>query len=363
MNKTCKFLSLLLILCLNQGLVKAIQPVERTVGKLRISIDPRMELLSTVQLLSNYPMINRDSPYSKDILNYFKSFSSQEAVVMTNGVLWEHAFVFDAPVKFMLHLSQPPELEIQNPISDGLLLQRSGGINNLEQYRKSIKQFAEISDFKTFWDGKQSFYNQIMDITISEMPEIDLIKALEDYFNETKEIYNVVIAPAFIGGYGAEVLDADGNKNVYACTSATLMKDHIPYVSANGLVNCVWHEFGHPFINPLSDQYADKISASEGLFEPIKEMMTRLAYPLWQICVNEHIIQAIEVRLRELHFDSQRAKTRLEYILSNHFIYIEPFIEKLKEFEKQRDEKNITFSEFYPELLTVLDSLQKNTEK
>ena len=33
MNKTCKFLSLILILCLNQGLVKAIQPVERTVGK------------------------------------------------------------------------------------------------------------------------------------------------------------------------------------------------------------------------------------------------------------------------------------------------------------------------------------------
>ena len=359
MNKTCKFLSLILILCLNQGLVKAIQPVERTVGKLRISIDPRMELLSTVQLLSNYPMINRDTPYSKDILNYFKSFSSQEAVVMTDGVLWEHAFVFDAPVTFMMHLSQPPGLEIQYPISDGLLLKRSGGIDNLEQYRKSIKQFAEISDFKTFWDGKQSFYNQILDITISEIPEIDLVKTLEDYFNETKENYNVVIAPAFIGGYGIEVPDADGNKNVYACLSATLMKDNIPYLSTNSLIGYVWHEFGHPFVNPLSDQYADKISASEGLFEPIKDMMSRQAYSQWLICVNEHIVRAIGVRLRELHFDSQIVKTRLEFELNNHFIYIEPFIEKLREFEKQRDEKNITFSEFYPELLTVLDSLQK----
>ena len=359
MNKTCKFLSFLLILCLNQGLVKAIQPVERTVGKLHISIDPRMELLSTVQLLSNYPMINRDAPYSKDILNYFKSFSSQEAVGMTDGVLWEHAFVFDAPVKFMMHLSQPPELEIQHPISDGLLLRRSGGIDNLEQYRKAIKQFAETSNFEDFWNSKTSFYNQILDATISEIPEIDLVKALEDYFNETKESYNVVIAPAFIGGYGIEVSDADGNKNVYACLSATLVKDNIPYLSTNNLINNVWHEFGHPFVNPLSDQYADKVSASAGLFEPIKDEMTSQAYPLWQICVNEHIVRAINVRLRELHFDSQRAKTRLEYELNNHFIYIEPLIEKLKEFEKQRDEKNITFSEFYPELLTVFDSLIK----
>ena len=362
MKKSNKFLSLILILCLNQILLNGanIQPVERTVGKLKISIDPRMELLATVQLLSNYPMINRDLPYSKDILNYFKPFSSQEAVVMTDGILWEHGFVFDAPVKYMMYLSQPPELERQITISDDLLLQRSGGIDNLEQYRKSIKQFAEISNFETFWNSKQSFYNQILDITISDMTEIDIIKTLEDYFNETKESYNVVITPAFIGGYGFETPGADGKNNVYSCIPTSSVKDNIPYIPTNSLLFFAWHEFAHPFVNPLADKYADRVSFSDKLFEPIKDAMEKYAYTLWQICVNEHIVRAVNVRLRELHLDAQRANTRLEYELKEHFIYIEPLIEKLKEFEKQRDEKNITFSEFYPELLKVLDSLQKS---
>ena len=40
-----------------------------------------------------------------------------------------------------------------------------------------------------------------------------------------------------------------------------------------------------------------------------------------------------------------------------HFAYIEPLVEKLKQFEKERQTKNITFSEYYPTLLSVFDSL------
>jgi hypothetical protein len=61
----------------------------------------------------------------------------------------------------------------------------------------------------------------------------------------------------------------------------------------------------------------------------------------------------------ELYSDSQQAKTMLNNELRMRFIYIESLIEKLKDFEKQRDEKGITFSEFYPELLNLFDSLLK----
>jgi len=359
MKKSSKILSFLLILCLNQGLVTgAIQPVERSVGRLRISIDPRMELLSTVQLLSSYFAINRDVFYSKEIVNYFEPFSSQEAVAMTDS-LQKYGFVFDAPVSYMMYLSQLPELKTQSTFSD-LLLQRSGGRDNLEQYRKSIKQFAEIPDFETFWNSKLSFYNQILDMTVSNMTEIDLVKSLEDYFNETKESYNVVVTPAFMGGYGFEVPGADGKNNIYACISTASTKDSIPYLNANHLMSFVWHEFAHPFVNPLADKYADRVSTLEKLYEPIQDAMSNQAYTLWKICVNEHIVRAVGVRLRELYFDSQRAKRLIDYELSYGFIYIEPLIEKLKEFENKRDRDNITFSEFYPELLDVLDSLQKN---
>jgi len=354
-----KLVSLILILCLNQGLVKAIQPVERSVGRLKISIDPRMELLSTIQLLSsNYPIINRDLPHSKDIINYFSSFSLQEAVTSTDSLLQKFGFAFDAPVSFMLHLSQPTELEPQIKFSD-YLLGRSGRGDNLEKYRKAIKQFAETSNFEIFWNSKIPFYNQILDMTIADMLEKDLIKAMEDYFKETKESYNIIIAPAFRGGYAPRITDADGKVHIYACLSTNRLKDDIPYLSGDNILYYVWHEFGHSFVNPLSEKHSDKVASSSMLLEPIKNQMARQAYANWETVVNEHIIRAVHVRLIELHIDFQQSQKQLDNEKSNNFIYIEPLVDKLKDFERQSNENQITFSEFYPELLNVLDNLLK----
>jgi hypothetical protein len=317
-----------------------------------------MELLATVQLLSNYPVVNRDLPYSKELLTYFEPFSSQDAVALTSSLLQNHGFSYDAPVTFMLYLSQPPELEQKINFSD-YLVNRSGGSNNIEQYRKAIKEFAKTSTFEIFWNNKSAFYNQILDLTIADMEGKDLVKVMEDYFNETKSSYNIVIAPSFRGGYGPRIPDADGNEKIYACISTTNIKDDIPYLSGDNLLYYVWHEFGHSFVNPLTEQYAEKVSSLNKLFDPIKNWMSRQAYGNWEYCVNEHIIRAIHVRLMELHIGSQQSKALMDNDIKNRFIYLEPFLEKLKEFETQRDKNSITFSEFYPELLSVLDSLQK----
>ena len=359
MKMLSKLASLILLLCLNQTIVlgTTIQPVERTVGKLKISIDPRMEVLTTVHLLSNYTRVNRSSPYSKDVLNYFKPFSSHEAALMTDSLMQKYGFANDAPITFMLHLSQPPALDAQIQFPD-YLLGRSGRGDNLEQYRKSIKQFAEKSDFETFWNSKIGFYNQILDLTIAEMGERNMIKVLEDYFNETNENYNIIIMPLYSGGAGPRITDTDGKDMIYSCIGPTNMKDDIPYLNEEYLLYLVWHEFGHSFVNPVTAKYSDRL-VSDTLFEPIKNYMSRQGYNYWEICVNEHIIRAIHVRLYELHLGSQQSKVLLESELKQGFIYIEPLIEKLKEFENQRDKDNIAFSEFFPELLNMFDSLQK----
>ena len=356
-----KIIVLTLLGFLSQVLVngQTIQPIERTVGKLHISIDPRMELLSAIHSLSNNnDLFNRDLPYSKDVLNYFKSFSSQEAVKLTEELRQKYGFSFDVPIAFMLHLSQLPELETYVNFSD-YILKKSGESDNIEQYRKSIKQFAELSSFEAFWNSKISFYNQILDMTVANMSTIDWVKNLEEYLNETQGSYNIIITPALKDGKGVIIPGTNGKDNLYACLETTSMKDGIPHLNAQGFLVYVWHEFGHSFVNPLTDKYADRIISLSNLFEPIKEEMSKQAYGQWYICVNEHIIRAINLRLIELHVGSQQSNALLNNELRNYFIYIKPLIEKLKDFEKQRKENNITFSEFYPELLSTLDSLLK----
>jgi hypothetical protein len=111
----------------------------------------------------------------------------------------------------------------------------------------------------------------------------------------------------------------------------------------------------------LTEKYADRVSSLDRLFEPIKNAMSKQAYGSWETCVNEHVIRAINIRMVEQYSNTQQSKALLNRELGNRFIYIEPLIEKLKEFEKQRDENHITFSDFYPELINLLDSL-KNIE-
>ena len=362
MKKSKKSKSLLILIlfgCLNQVLVNSqtIQPIERSIGKLHISIDPRMELLTTVQLLSKYPMIIRALPYSKELLDYFESMSSHAAVLMTDTLEQKNGFSYDAPPSFMLHLSQLHALETKFALTQELIL-RSGGGDNLEQYRKLLKHFAEISNFETFWNSKIPFYNQILDLTVADIGEMDLVKDLENYFNESHQGYSITISPSFIGGYGHNITDADGNVTIYGCVTTTNLKDNVPYLGGTSLRDLIWHEFGHSFAN-VTDKNFERAASLNKLFEPIKEVMARQAYRTWRTCLNEHVVRAVNVRLFDLHLGSQQSKELLNRELGQHYIYIEPLIEKLKEFETQRDKYNVTFSEFYPELLNMLDSLQK----
>lgn len=337
---------------------RTIEPIEKTVGKLRISIDPRMELLSAVQTLSNYKVLNRQLPYNKEIQTYFASSASHKAVTNTNDLLNSQGFSFDAPVAFMLHLSQPLELKQVVPYSVNVL-KRVQNKEDLENYRASIAEFAYESKFAEFWKSKTEFYNKVIEATFNELAGNDLTKALEQYFNETQNSYEIIISPSFRGGYGPKIPSAKGKYDIYSCISTTDIKGGIPYVSKGNLNYYVWHEFGHSFVNPELEKYPNRVTALEKLFEPIKKDMSNLAYGNVSTCINELILRAVNVRLRSI-FDSNEAATKLlNQELLNRFIYIEPIIKKLKSFEKERDTKHITFSTFYPQLLDVLDSLQK----
>jgi len=352
-----KLLTILIVLTLISNVYgQNLQPIERTIGKLHISIDPRMELLSTIQILSSYQNIVKTSDYSKDILNYFGSFSSNLAVMMTDELLSKQGFSFDAPVAFMLHLNQVPELKRQIPYSD-YLLKRGGGKENLDNYCSAIQQFAIETNFDKFWKEKEEFYKKIVDLTISELGSVDLVKALEDYFNETQNSYNIIISPSFRGGYGPSLPSSNGRLDIYSCISTTSTKAGVPYLSKESLTYYVWHEFGHSFVNPETEKYPERIQVTSKLFTPIMSQMSKMAYTNWTTCVNEHIIRAVNIRIRMLNSNLGDQNSLINQEKGNRFIYIEPLIKKLLIFENQKNNNKITFSDFFPKIIDVLDSL------
>ena len=337
---------------------QALTPIQEKVGKLNVSVDPRTELLSVIQAISEYEVIQRNNSYYNDIEEYFGQYSHSEAVTLTNK-LAKIGFTYDAPVQFMLCLTQPDGCEPRLPYSD-YLIRRAQEEQNLVDYQVGIQKFAKESKFGVFWKKKQEFYSEMVHLTTKELEGVDWIAILEEYFGSSHDSYNIVISPLFIGGYGVSVLTQYGGEGLYAAISPRWdMKAEVPYLDKNSLKYYLWHEFSHSFVNPEVAKYPEVLANTSNLFKPIQRKMKKQAYNSWETCVNEHIIRAINIRLTEKTF----GKAEAEYILNNElngsFVYIEPILEKLKEYEAIRKDENITFAEFLPKLLNVLDSISK----
>jgi hypothetical protein len=108
---------------------QTINPIEQKIGKLRISIDPRIELLGTIQVISGYKNINRNSVYGKEITDYFKPYSSHSAVIMTDDLESKNKFMYATPVQFILNFSALTELK-QHTDYPANLVKRVGNKDN-----------------------------------------------------------------------------------------------------------------------------------------------------------------------------------------------------------------------------------------
>lgn len=89
--------------------------------KLLIKVDPRIELLMTVQILSNYNSIVKkfipwdildltETDYKNKINSYFEDFKNHGALNVSNE-LTSRGFAAGAPIELVLCLSEPPELK------------------------------------------------------------------------------------------------------------------------------------------------------------------------------------------------------------------------------------------------------------
>ena len=238
-----------------------INPIEQQIGKLHISIDPRIELLNTIQDLSDYKYINRNSLYSKEISDYFKPYSLHSAVIMTNKLEENNKFMYAAPVQFMLDLSALPELKQHTDYSKDLL-KRVGSKENLDSYRNSIEQFAKESNFEKFWKSNEVFYKKILDLTISDMGGVNLVKVVEDYFNEEQNSYNIIISTLSNGSYAYKIAVSGNKYDVYSCNVTRDYKNGIPYIKKEVLLRNASHEFGHSFVDYLTAKNEKRILES-----------------------------------------------------------------------------------------------------
>jgi hypothetical protein len=178
---------------------------------------------------------------------------------------------------------------------------------------------------------------------------------LEDYMGTAKESYAVILNP-LLGSFniGSQVVREDRTTAIFNISGPkTLDEEGNPvFGSTDGIRNLIWHGFAPSFTNPLVAEHKEAIDRHAHLFEPMKERMARSGYPHWDICVDEHVVRAINIRLNAMGISEAEAQRLLESDLRAGFTYVTHLTERLKEYEDNRDAYP-TLGHFFPRIVEL----------
>jgi hypothetical protein len=319
---------------------------------LTIAVDPRIELLTAVAVLGGYKHLSKvDVPYRYDMEAYFAPWKDHEAVkVFAEMSTPPGDFVYDAPVRVMLHLSNPPELAVAVPFTD-YDEKRAGGRERLDRFVKALRGFAVETEFAAFYDAHKGTYEKMAARVRTTMGGVDYIKALEDYYGGRQNSYTLIPAALSSGGYSSEIAHGDGALDLYAVigSGGTPERGIAAFGDAKTLRMLVWHEFGHSFVNRIVEGHYGELQNYSALFDPIREKMTKQAYGDWAISADEHIVRAVVARLTHREVGPEEAAAVVKAEVGKGFIYVPALCRRLEEYEKNRD-KYPTLESFYARL-------------
>jgi hypothetical protein len=324
---------------------------------LRITVDPRMELLSVVQILGDYGqrtslISHYDFPYKEDVKKYFAPYKDHPAVKLFNELSSSsYSFRFSTPPTAMLYLSDPPDLRVQSKLPKAIF-SLSGGKTRLEQFFESLRDFARTSNFTAFFEAHRDFYAKIVANAYGQLNGINVVAALEDYFGTPKGSYNIIIVPLQSGSFGIE----KGDGRLYNVCGPDSLADGTPYLT--GVRDICWHELGHSFVNPVVARYVPRLRRDSSLFDPIAGRMHCGGYDDFEGIICEHVLRAANVRMTSIYLGAEAADNAVRGHRSVGFVYVAALADKLKLYEARRDEYP-TFEQFLPQMVDAFDELSQ----
>lgn len=318
-------------------------------GLVNISIDPKVELLIVVQYLSNDKTIVNTSndkavsDYIRDIDNYFYHFKD-DTVVKLYKEMNAKDFSYDTPLTLLLYTDDTLKLD-ENMKLPERTLNYTGGRDRALRFLKSLSEFNIKSNFNIFFNKHIEFYNKIVAETRNKLNKTNCIDKLINYYGYEQKSYNIIIDTLSNGGYGIEKFNKKGGKDLYALIG--LNSDEIDFT------NIVIHEFGHSYIDSLTDQYIENVNKFDYLFDNVTDKIDMETYGEWNVYVNELLVRSVTYKLINEIYGNDIKNQYINHDKEQGFIYLTNLYNKLTYYENNRDQYK-TFDNFYMDLINTL---------
>lgn len=333
-----------------------ILPVSVTRNHLRITVDPRVELVSIIQYLSSYRklMTTADFAYRAEVDRHFAKHRGHEAVAMYEEMV-ETGFRFSSPANFALSLTDGLYLDESVRLGDHVLW-GGGGREQLVNFCRALRDFSLKSKFSDFYAAHEDYYRENIYRVAELLGDWDYVGELQDYFGLKYRSFSIIPVSLYGGGggFGPHVERAD-SVDAYCVLIPfdSEAQGNVPMYGTKSVFKLLLrHEFSHSFVNRVTDMYKEEAMKHQALLDPIQAEMDALEYGSWLTCLNEHLVRAVTTRLAWADSQAEGRKALAREVEAG-FAYTEMLVEALKEYEKNRAQYP-DFISFYPRLLEAL---------
>lgn len=333
-----------------------------------LEINPNLEFINSILLTSKYNELTKPfigyglmteeiNQYTDAIKNFLSKYQSSSIYSSIEKMI-PNGFTFSRPVELMLSLGDSKDFTIQYPLSD-LCIQYCGGMENILFFLEQLHKFSKETNYFEFFENAKSYYDTYLPKIENHINSYPFISMIENIYGKEQKSYNYVVSNLMVGNFGINFFNEDNKmSDLFSVFNLCDVVDN-PEINEfnNGAlsVNILFHEFSHPFINPLTDKYSNIAEKYLSAYESLKKYKLpdfKSGYGDWKECINEHFVRTMAIYLMLKCDLKEWADKRLNNHLNEGYRYIPAILEMYKYYEDNRM-KYKTFADFYPSLLDV----------
>lgn len=360
-NKLFVTIGFLLVFSAGYSQVEKFKVFEVEAKGIKVQINPNLELFHIMAYLSNSDYLNDyDFKYKSDINSFFAPHKSDNAIqfvkkvlqnynagVSIDGLFYDNNFKKDT--SFMRYL-QLDNFGLPNTLLNKTIV--------MDSLIRSVVSFSEITQFGQFIDRHEGYYKGKIDEVANEIAKTDIVKDFESFWGTKKDNYKIVItllekeihSSWFISNNKSQcifyltpkfAIDKEakfGNSDITNLREGKMSaKDYIYYGAT--------HEIGHTFLNPIMDNYVNKIDQIS--FKIATSDPTKITF----LC--ESFLRSLTAYFLIKNQYDEFAQMVLQGEKQQGYIYNDKIVDLIKNYSNNRN-KFKNFNDYVPEFLNKL---------
>jgi hypothetical protein len=324
--------------------------------KLRVLVDPRVELVSLLFRLAGNPEYTqgRVPSYTADVEKQFGKVRDHRAVRLARELRNSRGVSYDACMNLAILLTGTSEPALKVPLDPWPdFLDKRWNAQSANSFVAAARQFVKDSGFEEFINAHQQLYKT----TESRMQELMDKEGHWEWFNlffgERPQANFTIILGMLNGGgcYGPHWRDAAGKEELFCVLGVWATDGQGMPVFRKEVLGTVVHEFCHSYANPIIHRHWNELKApGEKLFQPVADQMRSQAYGNAQTMLCESLVRASVVRYLRHYGGAEAADREIREQKRRGFPWMQDLSDLLGQYETQRD-RYPTLESFSPRLV------------